>query len=61
MDVVGHPETIQTAFLLDHVLSVHAQSYDGDNERGSGRIHPDVLVQVVDVGLESKKSHGDYC
>ena len=44
------PESIQTAFLLDHVLSVHAQTYAGDDEWGISHVRSDVVDQVVDFG-----------
>ena len=42
-----HHEIVQSAFLLEHVLPMSAQTYD-DDEQGSDHVHPDV-VQVVDV------------
>jgi hypothetical protein len=42
------------------VLPVHARGYNNDDQRGSSRIHIDVLGQIVDVSLKSKKSYDSY-
>ena len=45
-----HHEIVQSAFLLEHVLPMSAQTYDDDDEQGNNHVHPDV-VQIVDVYL----------
>ena len=48
---VRHLEPVQIASLLNSVLSVHVQTYNSYDKKGSGCVHSDVVGQVTKVSL----------